>query len=106
VPDSVIHNLRLWYLLDARGQRARVSASSRTLGQIARVSLPSGSQVDKRVLTIEFKRIVLGLSTILTLCTLSTIGSVTASVVILKRKGASPLHPYLSRDPTPSDHQV
>jgi hypothetical protein len=47
--------------------------------------LSSGAQTDKRKLTIGPKRIVLGLSIVLTLCTLSTIGSVIASVVILKR---------------------
>ena len=46
--------------------------------------LSCGSQADKRKLTIEPKRIVLGLSIVFTLCTLSTIGSVIASVVILK----------------------
>jgi len=38
MPDIGVHNVRLWYLLNAHGQLARVSASSRSMGQIACVS--------------------------------------------------------------------
>lgn len=47
-----------------------------------------GFSVGKGELTAQLKRIVFGLSIIFTLCTLCTIGGVTASLVILNRKGA------------------
>lgn len=38
MPDIGIHSVRLWHLLNAHGRLARISASSRSMGQIACVS--------------------------------------------------------------------